>query len=131
MNPMRFAIVIATRHPKNLMLLGQRRDDSGDTGSQGLQDACQGGNLRIPTGLTARFQRCPRNSRDSPLPGDESVEPRGRSTPGADHAELLASGDPVIHEFRPTRSSQQTAVKSKDLIYLPQRASFRAVSGPL
>jgi len=34
MNPMRFAIVIATRHPENLMLLGQRRDDSGDTGTR-------------------------------------------------------------------------------------------------
>jgi hypothetical protein len=33
MNPMRFAIVIATRHPKNLMLHGQRRDDFGDTGT--------------------------------------------------------------------------------------------------
>jgi hypothetical protein len=32
MNPTRFAIVIATRHPKNLMLHGQRRDDSDDTG---------------------------------------------------------------------------------------------------
>jgi len=34
MNPTRFAIMNATRHPKNLMLLGQRRDDSDDTGTR-------------------------------------------------------------------------------------------------
>jgi hypothetical protein len=28
MNPLRFVDLIAKRHPNNLMLLGQRRDDS-------------------------------------------------------------------------------------------------------
>ncbi len=34
MNPSRFVDLIATRHPNNLMLLGQRRDDS-DTLARG------------------------------------------------------------------------------------------------
>jgi len=57
MNPTRFAIVIATRHPKNLMLHGQRRDDSGDTRTSDYKTLIKEAVWRISTGLTARFQR--------------------------------------------------------------------------